>query len=66
VVGGLLNGWVDELMMDESLSCVGRCFKMMKQMIAVTENGIVLIEKSQAIEVDCNISLEVPGRYAGK
>lgn len=39
---------------------------MIKQMIAVTENDIVLIEKSQAIEVDCNISLDVPSRYAGR
>jgi hypothetical protein len=45
---------------------VGRWFKMIKQMIAVTENDIVLIEKSQAIEVDCNISLDVPSRYAGR
>jgi hypothetical protein len=36
----------------------------MKQMIAVTEKGIKLIEKSQAIEVGCSISLEVPGGCA--
>jgi hypothetical protein len=65
MASGLLNGWVDDLM-DVSLRCVGRRLKMMKQMIAVTEKGIKLTEKSQAIEVDCNISLEVPGGYAGQ
>jgi hypothetical protein len=48
--------------------------KTRKQIIAVTEEGIKLIEKKsamlnfvfRAIEADCDISLVVSGGYAGQ
>jgi hypothetical protein len=50
MVDGLLNRWVGDLM-DELLSCMGRCLKtVMKQLTVVIENGNDLVEKISNIE----------------
>jgi hypothetical protein len=51
MIDGLLKEWVGDLMDDESLSCIGRWLKtMMKQVTAVAENNIELVENISIVE----------------